>query len=86
MVNNAGIGPVAKVQDFPLDKRNATIAIKLGNAFCTFRLALPAMLQTEMGSEGRDAASTVRRPMGWLGSAQKSACVVAKHGLLGLTG
>ncbi|MFX7862208.1 SDR family NAD(P)-dependent oxidoreductase, partial [Acinetobacter baumannii] len=41
LVNNAGIQHVAPVQDFPVDKWDAIIAINLSSAFHTTRLALP---------------------------------------------
>ena len=41
LVNNAGIQHVAKVQDFPVERWDAVIAINLSSAFHTSRLALP---------------------------------------------
>ncbi|WP_153062119.1 SDR family NAD(P)-dependent oxidoreductase, partial [Escherichia coli] len=49
LVNNAGIQHVAPVQDFPVDKWDAIIAINLSSAFHTTRLALPGMLQRGWG-------------------------------------
>ena len=43
LVNNAGIQHVAKIEDFPIDKWDAVIAINLSSAFHATRLALPAM-------------------------------------------
>src|SRR6266851_10504156 len=43
LVNNAGIQHVAPVDEFPLDKWDAIIAINLSSAFHTTRAALPAM-------------------------------------------
>ena len=43
LVNNAGIQHVAKVEDFPVEKWDAIIAINLSSAFHTARLALPGM-------------------------------------------
>src|SRR5688572_4616838 len=43
LVNNAGIQHVAPVDEFPLDKWDAIIAINLSSSFHTVRAALPAM-------------------------------------------
>jgi len=45
LVNNAGIQFVAPIDEFPVDKWNAIIAINLTAAFHTIRLALPPMRQ-----------------------------------------
>src|SRR5262249_46945666 len=45
LVNNAGIQHVAPVDEFPLAKWDAILAINLSSAFHTTRLALPAMKQ-----------------------------------------
>ncbi len=80
LVNNAGIQYVANVQDFPVDKWDAIIAINLSSAFHTTRLALPAMLAAGWGR-----IINLASVHGLVGSAQKSAYVAAKHGLVGLT-
>jgi 3-hydroxybutyrate dehydrogenase len=80
LVNNAGIQHVAKVQDFPVEKWDAIIAINLSSAFHTTRLALPAMQQANWGR-----IINVASVHGLVGSAQKSAYVAAKHGIVGLT-
>ena len=49
LVNNAGIQHVAPVQDFPVEKWDAILAINLSSAFHTTRLALPAMQQANWG-------------------------------------
>ena len=43
LVNNAGIQHVAKVEDFPVERWDAIIAINLTSAFHTTRLAIPSM-------------------------------------------
>jgi 3-hydroxybutyrate dehydrogenase len=43
LVNNAGIQHVAPVEEFPVDKWDAILAINLTSAFHTTRLALPGM-------------------------------------------
>ncbi len=80
LINNAGIQHVAAVEDFPPDKWDAVIAINLSSAFHTIRHTLPAM---RLAGWGRilNVAST----HGLVASAQKSAYVAAKHGLVGLT-
>src|SRR5436853_210412 len=45
LVNNAGIQHVANVEDFPVDRWDAIIAINLSSAFHTMRAALPGMKQ-----------------------------------------
>lgn len=80
LVNNAGIQHVAAVEDFPVDKWDAILAINLSSAFHTMRLALPAMRRRNWGRI-LNIAST----HGLVASAQKSAYVAAKHGLVGLT-
>jgi len=80
LVNNAGIQHVAMVEDFPVDRWDAVIAINLTSAFHTSRLALPAMKAANWGR-----IINVASVHGLVGSAQKSAYVAAKHGLVGLT-
>ncbi|MFK3737107.1 3-hydroxybutyrate dehydrogenase [Massilia sp. TN1-12] len=80
LVNNAGIQYVANVEDFPVEKWDAIIAINLTSAFHTSRLALPYMKQKNWGRIINLASAH-----GLVASAQKSAYVAAKHGLVGLT-
>jgi 3-hydroxybutyrate dehydrogenase len=80
LVNNAGIQYVANVEDFPVEKWDAILAINLSSAFHTSRLALPYMKQKNWGRIINLASAH-----GLVGSAQKSAYVAAKHGLVGLT-
>jgi 3-hydroxybutyrate dehydrogenase len=80
LVNNAGIQHVATVQDFPTERWDAVIAINLSSAFHTSRLALPAMQQANWGR-----IINIASVHGLVGSAQKSAYVAAKHGIVGLT-
>ncbi|MFA9217802.1 MAG: 3-hydroxybutyrate dehydrogenase [Sphingomonadaceae bacterium] len=80
LVNNAGIQFVANIEDFPVEKWDAIIAINLTSAFHTSRLVLPAMKAKNWGRI-INLAST----HGLVGSAQKSAYVAAKHGLIGFT-
>jgi 3-hydroxybutyrate dehydrogenase len=80
LVNNAGIQHVAQVEDFPVDRWDAIIAINLSSAFHTSRLALPYMKQKNWGR-----IINVASVHGLVASAQKSAYVAAKHGIVGLT-
>ena len=80
LVNNAGIQFVANVEDFPVEKWDAIIAINLSSAFHTSRLVLPRMKALNWGRIINLASAH-----GLVASAQKSAYVAAKHGLVGLT-
>jgi 3-hydroxybutyrate dehydrogenase len=80
LVNNAGIQHVANVEDFPVEKWDAIIAINLSSAFHTMRLALPAMRAKDWGRVINIASTHAL-----VASAQKSAYVAAKHGIVGLT-
>jgi 3-hydroxybutyrate dehydrogenase len=80
LVNNAGIQHVACVEDFPPERWDAIIAINLSSAFHTIRLALPKM---KLANWGR--IINIASVHGLVASAQKSAYVAAKHGIVGLT-
>ena len=80
LVNNAGIQHVARVEDFPVERWDAVIAINLTSAFLASRLALPAMQKANWCR-----IINVASVHGLVGSAEKSAYVAAKHGILGLT-
>ena len=80
LVNNAGIQHVAKIEDFPVEKWDAVLAINLSSAFHATRLALPGMKAANWGRIINIASAP-----GLVGSAEKSAYVAAKHGLVGLT-
>ncbi len=80
IVNNAGIQHVAPIQDFPIDRWDAIIAINLSSAFHTIRAALPQMLDRNWGR-----IINIASAHGLVASAQKVGYVAAKHGLVGLT-
>jgi 3-hydroxybutyrate dehydrogenase len=80
LVNNAGIQHVAPVETFPTEKWDAILAINLSSAFHTTRLALPGMQ-----NKGWGRIINVASAHGLVASAQKSAYVAAKHGLVGFT-
>jgi 3-hydroxybutyrate dehydrogenase len=80
LVNNAGIQHVARIEDFPIEKWDAIIAINLSSAFHATRLALPAMKAANWGR-----IINVASVHGLVASAEKSAYVAAKHAVVGLT-
>ena len=80
LVNNAGIQHVAPIEEFPVDKWDAIIAINLSAAFHAIRTAVPGMKSRKWGRviNTASAHSLVASPF-------KAAYVTAKHGLTGLT-
>ncbi|HVG04893.1 MAG TPA: 3-hydroxybutyrate dehydrogenase [Burkholderiaceae bacterium] len=80
LVNNAGIQHVAPVESFPVDRWDAIIAINLSSAFHTTRLVLPKMRQKNWGR-----IINIASVHGLVASAEKTAYVAAKHGVVGLT-
>ena len=80
LVNNAGIQHVAPVEDFPVDRWDAVIAINLSSAFHTIRTALPGMKK-----RGYGRIINIASVHGLVASANKTAYVAAKHGIVGLT-
>ena len=80
LVNNAGIQHVANIEDFPPERWDAVIAINLSSAFHAMRCALPGMKARNWGRIVNIASAH-----GLVASAQKSAYVAAKHGIVGLT-
>lgn len=80
LVNNAGVQHVAPIDEFPVDKWDAILAINLTSAFHTIRAALPVMKQ-----KGWGRIINIASAHGLVASPFKSAYVAAKHGLVGLT-
>ncbi len=80
LVNNAGIQHVEKIEDFPVEKWNAILAINLTSAFHTTAAALP-----EMRKAGWGRVVNIASAHGLTASPFKSAYVAAKHGIVGLT-
>jgi len=80
LINNAGIQHVANVEDFPPERWDAIIAINLTSAFHTTRLAVPGMK-----ARGWGRVINVASTHGLVASAQKSAYVASKHGIVGFT-
>ena len=80
LVNNAGIQFVANIEDFPVDKWDAIIAINLSSSFHSIRAAMPGMKKRQWGR-----IINIASAHGLVASAQKVAYVAAKHGIVGLT-
>ncbi|MBV6748696.1 3-hydroxybutyrate dehydrogenase [Pseudomonas chlororaphis] len=80
LVNNAGIQHVATVEEFPVERWDAIIAINLSSVFHSTRLALPGMR-----AKGWGRIVNIASVHGQVGSVGKSAYVAAKHGVIGLT-
>ena len=80
LVNNAGIQHVANIEDFPVEKWDAVIAINLSSAFHGIRAAIPGMKKRKWGR-----IINIASAHGLVASAQKVAYVSAKHGLVGMT-
>ena len=80
LVNNAGIQHVSPIEEFPIEKWDAIIALNLSSSFHTIRAALPGMKARKWGR-----IINLSSAHGFVASPFKSAYVSAKHGLLGLT-
>ncbi|TIU12281.1 MAG: 3-hydroxybutyrate dehydrogenase [Mesorhizobium sp.] len=80
LVNNAGIQHVAPIDDFPIEKWEAVVAIDLMSSFYTIRRALQAMKARKWGR-----IINVASAHALVASPYKSAYVAAKHGIAGLT-
>jgi 3-hydroxybutyrate dehydrogenase len=80
LVNNAGIQHTAPVEEFPTEKWDAILAINLSSAFHTIKAALPGMKTRKWGR-----IINIASAHGLVASANKSAYVAAKHGMVGLT-
>jgi 3-hydroxybutyrate dehydrogenase len=80
MVNNAGIQHVAPIEEFPVEKWNAILAINLSGAFHTSRLVV-----ADMKAKGWGRIINVASAHALVASPFKAAYVAAKHGIAGLT-
>lgn len=80
LVNNAGMQFVSPVEDFPVDKWDAIIALNQSAVFHTTRLAVPAMKEKGWGRiiNTASAHSLTASPF-------KSAYVASKHAVAGFT-
>jgi 3-hydroxybutyrate dehydrogenase len=80
VVNNAGIQHVAPLDQFPIEKWDALLAINLSSSFHTMRAALPHMKKRNWGR-----LINIASAHGLVASANKAGYVASKHGLIGLT-
>ncbi|MET1026340.1 MAG: 3-hydroxybutyrate dehydrogenase [Dongiaceae bacterium] len=80
LVNNAGIQFTAPVEEFPVEKWDAILAINLSAAFHGIAAAVPRMQKRGWGR-----IINIASAHGLVGSTHKAAYVAAKHGLVGLT-
>ncbi len=80
VVNNAGIQHVARIEDFSADKFEAIIDINLKSAWYVMRAAVP-----HMKAKGWGRIITTASAHSLVASPNKSAYVMAKHGVAGLT-
>lgn len=80
LVNNAGIQHTDLIENFPVDKWDAIIALNLSAVFHGTAAALP-----HMKKQGWGRIINIASAHGLVASAEKSAYVAAKHGVVGLT-
>ena len=80
VVNNAGIQTVAPIEDFPVDRYDLIMAINMSSAWHLTRLTF-----AEMKARGWGRIVNVASAHGLVASPFKSAYVMAKHAVLGLT-
>ncbi|NNM76207.1 3-hydroxybutyrate dehydrogenase [Sphingomonas sp. ID1715] len=80
VISNAGIQHVAPVDEFPIEKWDAIIAINLNSTFHLMRAAVPLMK-----AKGWGRIITTASAHSLVASPNKSAYVAAKHGVVGLT-
>ncbi len=80
LINNAGIQYVSPVEDFPLDKWNAIIAINLSSVFIASKAVWKSMKENKYGR-----IINISSVHGLRASEFKSAYVSSKHGVIGLT-
>ncbi|MBB1628203.1 3-hydroxybutyrate dehydrogenase [Achromobacter sp. UMC71] len=80
LVNNAGIQHTALIEDFPADKWDAILALNLSAVFHGTAAALP-----HMKKQGFGRIINIASAHGLVASANKSAYVAAKHGVVGFT-
>lgn len=80
LVNNAGIQHTALIEEFPVDRWDAIIALNLSAVFHGTAAALP-----HMKKQGWGRIINIASAHGLVASPMKSAYVAAKHGVVGLT-
>jgi 3-hydroxybutyrate dehydrogenase len=80
LISNAGIQYVSPIEDFPVEKWDAIIAINLSSTFHLMRAAVPLMKAKKWGR-----IITTASAHSLVASPNKSAYVAAKHAIAGLT-
>jgi 3-hydroxybutyrate dehydrogenase len=80
VVNNAGIQNVAPIEEFPVEKWDAILAINLSSAFHTTRLALSGMKERKWGR-----IINIASAHGLVASPFKVPYISSKHGVVGFT-
>lgn len=80
LVNNAGIQHVAPIEEFPVAKWDAILALNLSAVFHATRAAFAGMKARRFGR-----IINIASAHGLVASPFKSAYVAAKHGVVGLT-
>jgi 3-hydroxybutyrate dehydrogenase len=80
LVNNAGIQHVSPIDEFPVEKWDAIIAINMNSTFHTTAAALPGMRERGWGRIVNIASAH-----GLTASPFKAAYVAAKQGVVGMT-
>lgn len=80
LINNAGIQFTSLIEDFPVEKWDAIIAINLSAAFHATKAVIAGMKKRGWGR-----IINIASVHGLVASENKSAYVAAKHGIVGLT-
>lgn len=80
LVNNAGIQYLAPIEQFPVERWDAVIALNLSAVFHCTAAVLPMMKQAGYGR-----IINIASAHGLVASVHKAAYVAAKHGVVGLT-
>jgi len=80
LVNNAGIQHTNLIEDFPVERWDAVIALNLSAVFHGTAAALPGMKK-----QGWGRIINIASAHGLVASVEKAAYVAAKHGVVGLT-
>jgi 3-hydroxybutyrate dehydrogenase len=80
LVNNAGIQHTDLIEDFPVERWDAIIALNLSAVFHGTAAALP-----HMKKQGWGRIINIASAHGLVASVNKSSYVAAKHGVVGLT-
>jgi 3-hydroxybutyrate dehydrogenase len=80
LVNNAGIQHTASIENFPIDRWDAIIAINLSSNFHAIGAVIPQMRERNWGR-----IINIASTHGLVASVEKAAYVAAKHGVVGLT-